>query len=358
MKHILLTIILQIFIILNSFAQYECFSASDINGYWIRDKDDLIVEIIVSEEKAEIIDCGTDCLCQNYSDNRTKFKTISYNGANSWSSEQLLYRFNYSTPCTPKELFYVSVSMSLNSDRNVIETSRGDTWAKLNDDLATFFPANPCMSNDLPNLVPYQPEEWSDKIVVDNKTGSYSGSTNFTTNDNLYVDFSFFNNSDVDIDKQVNCNIYVDNNFWQQIQVSSLQAYYYQYWWDYGYGKLSAGNYTIKMVVDPNNTIEESNENDNEYSISITVTNATTSIDNIGNEKQISISPVPAMNVLTIKGLKNISELEIYSITGKLIKQQAVKNGTINISELKQGVYFVKIKNNGKVLTTQRIVKQ
>ena len=176
--------------------------------------------------------------------------------------------------------------------------------------------------------------------------------------DVLYIDYASLNEGTVNINQQFDTYLYVDGENIFNSYSEDLPANYYTYYEDYYLGSLPAGNHTIRLVVDANNTIEESNENDNEYSISITVTNASTSINDIQSKKQISIFPVPVKDILTINGLKNTSNLEIYSLTGELVKQQSVNNGEINVSELKQGVYFVKIQDNGNVLTTKRIVKQ
>ena len=45
-----------------------------------------------------------------------------------------------------------------------------------------------------PNLTPYQPSGWSDKIVVSNVTGTNTDSDPLYTTDNLYVDWAVTNN--------------------------------------------------------------------------------------------------------------------------------------------------------------------
>lgn len=87
----------------------------------------------------------------------------------------------------------------------------------------------------LPNLTPYQPSGWSDKIVVSNTTGINTDSS-LTSTDTLYMDWAIANN---------------------------------------GSGATAAGFY-IKLyvdgiVVDTSGTIAESNEGDNEYTRTITV---------------------------------------------------------------------------------------
>src|SRR4051812_40045116 len=45
----------------------------------------------------------------------------------------------------------------------------------------------------LPNLTPYQPSGWSDKIVISTNTGTSTDSGSFSTADTLYVDWAVIN---------------------------------------------------------------------------------------------------------------------------------------------------------------------
>lgn len=85
--------------------------------------------------------------------------------------------------------------------------------------------------------------------------------------------------------------------------------------------------------------------------------NTTTGIAHI-EKSNIIIYPVPAQETITIKGLIKKSELKIYSLQGELVKQQMINYESINISNLKQGIYFVEILDNGKVIATQKIIKK
>ena len=62
-----------------------------------------------------------------------------------------------------------------------------------------------------------------------------------------------------------------------------------------------------------------------------------------------NIYPIPAKDVLNIEGLSTNSQLSVYSISGKeLMNIEAVNSFTLlNISELTQGVYFLKISERG-----------
>ena len=76
-------------------------------------------------------------------------------------------------------------------------------------------------------------------------------------------------------------------------------------------------------------------------------------------EKEISIYPNPATDKLSIKGLEQAAVIRIYSVTGELVKSVELnKNETsINIDELKDGLYILNCTDGRKTLT-QKFIKQ
>lgn len=69
--------------------------------------------------------------------------------------------------------------------------------------------------------------------------------------------------------------------------------------------------------------------------------------------------PNPAQNVLNIADSKQISSVEIFDISGKRVLLQGAKSNTlqINVSQLKAGVYIVKVLSEGSVKTFKVIKK-
>jgi M6 family metalloprotease-like protein len=63
---------------------------------------------------------------------------------------------------------------------------------------------------NLPNLTPYQPSGWSDKIVVSRATGTNTDSTGLTTADTLYVDAAVVNNGTAPTTVPFITELYVD----------------------------------------------------------------------------------------------------------------------------------------------------
>lgn len=68
------------------------------------------------------------------------------------------------------------------------------------------------------------------------------------------------------------------------------------------------------------------------------------------------IFPNPTSRWLQVETTENIKSLEVYTITGSQLRHIKSSN-TINVSELNQGVYFIKI-NSEKGSVTKRFIKQ
>jgi hypothetical protein len=127
-------------------------------------------------------------------------------------------------------------------------------------------------SANAPNLTPYQPAGWSDKIVVSNVTGTTTDSSPLKTSDTLYVDWAVVNNGTADINSTFNQKLYVDGieraTFATNPPLTIGSNTSVQ---DYSIGALGAGTHTVKIVADSGGVIPESNESDNEYTRTITV---------------------------------------------------------------------------------------
>ena len=63
-------------------------------------------------------------------------------------------------------------------------------------------------------------------------------------------------------------------------------------------------------------------------------------------KRDINISPNPSSHFIQISGLKNTEQYRIYNILGKQIAKGIISNNaTINIENLKNGLYLLKINN-------------
>jgi hypothetical protein len=119
-----------------------------------------------------------------------------------------------------------------------------------------------------PNLTPYQPTGWSDKIVVSNVKGTKIDSTSLYNTDPLYVDWAVINNGTSSA-SGYSVGLYVDGvlrNTWSSCPVLKANAS-----WsikDYPIGPLSVGTHTIKVAV-----------GSNEYTKTINILDISTAID-------------------------------------------------------------------------------
>ncbi len=76
-------------------------------------------------------------------------------------------------------------------------------------------------------------------------------------------------------------------------------------------------------------------------------------------KNNISISPVPAKEYITVFCPENINKLVIYDVSGKTVFSQNVagQNVTINTSGLSSGVYFVKILTGTQTISEKIIIE-
>ena len=127
----------------------------------------------------------------------------------------------------------------------------------------------------LPNLTPYKPSGWADKIVISNHPGDHDDDSPLYTTDTLYIDWAVLNNGADATEAGFYTRLYVDGIVKQTWETSPpLDPGWYAYAEDYSIGSLSAGNHTIKIVADYDNRIAESNETDNEYQRTINIIEA------------------------------------------------------------------------------------
>lgn len=140
----------------------------------------------------------------------------------------------------------------------------------------SLFPDFHAAQGSLPNLRPHQPREWSDRIVVSNVKDTRSDSSPLRDTDDLFVDFAAINAGAGSVTESFRVELFVDGRLAQTFDSersadSPLMSNYFASWSDYWIGRLSAGTHTLKIVVDTEDSVSESNERDNEYSRTITV---------------------------------------------------------------------------------------
>jgi subtilisin family serine protease len=146
-----------------------------------------------------------------------------------------------------------------------------------------------------PNLTPYRPTGWSDKIVVSRVSGTTTDDSALQPNDTLYVDFAVINSGSATVNSTFRTELYVDGVF--RVFVSSApptQPNAYRFVSDYNIGMLSAGTHTLTVRTDTAGAVSESDETDNEYTKTIT----------ISGTPDIRVSPLAVgFNITNLGGL-------------------------------------------------------
>jgi hypothetical protein len=126
-----------------------------------------------------------------------------------------------------------------------------------------------------PNLTPYQPSGWTDRIVV----SPYSTDINSKPDTRpllagtpIFVNWAVLNEGDAPAVAPCLFKLYVDGVEKGSWTLSPpLNVNFYAYIQNFSIGALAAGTHTVRIVADPTNVVPESVETDNEYTKTITV---------------------------------------------------------------------------------------
>ena len=127
-----------------------------------------------------------------------------------------------------------------------------------------------------PDLFPHAKSGWSAPLVVSASRAKATTDTasSFTDMDNLYVSWAVVC-SGAGVGTRFYNSLYVDNmRMVRGYPENTLSAGNHTYEVAYSIGKLSVGTHTIKIVADEDDNIAESNEGNNTYTRTITVTRA------------------------------------------------------------------------------------
>jgi hypothetical protein len=195
-------------------------------------------------------------------------------------------------------------SLSIGSHTLTLTADVNNTVAESNESDNTYTKTITVAASSLPNLTPYQPAGWSDKIVVSTGTGTSTDSAQLITTDTLYVDWAVINSGNSTANN-FSTSLYVDGVLKTSWATASLGAGIYTSNQDYSIGALSAGSHTIKITADSGGAIAETSEADNSYSKVITVAAATASAPTLGNPADGSTgqSTTPAFSWSAVSGV-------------------------------------------------------
>jgi hypothetical protein len=119
-------------------------------------------------------------------------------------------------------------------------------------------------------------------------------------------------------------------------------------------GKYNPGNYRLicaQAFVDTNVTLAYYKVNDMYFAVfENTGYNLT-----INAGKSIKVYPVPATDLIYIVNIAGIYNYEIIDLTGRICLSGILRNNRIEISELENGTYILRIKDNNSVIAKEKI---
>lgn len=130
-----------------------------------------------------------------------------------------------------------------------------------------------------PNLAPYKPPGWSDRVVVSRVTGTHSDDSPLTTADDLYVDLAVWNEGPGATEHFAWIDLYLDGekkSSWKTL--SEMAPGDIRRVQDHPLGKLGAGVHHLRAVVDQQQDVEETDESDNAYTKTVTIAQANGSL--------------------------------------------------------------------------------
>jgi len=125
-------------------------------------------------------------------------------------------------------------------------------------------------NSSLPNLIAYDPKEWDDAIVISNKIETHTDDT-IVEDQSSYIDFAFVNLTQLDIEETFSITMNINGEDLKNWTKKGLAKMTYFPIEDIKVNFNDEGTYTIKFILDIENVVQESNENDNAYSKKLTV---------------------------------------------------------------------------------------
>ena len=93
---------------------------------------------------------------------------------------------------------------------------------------------------------------------------------------------------------------------------------------------------------------------------SISIINNTVGIQNVNTtEKSIAVYPNPATSTLYLNNIDGVEMIRVSNVIGETIETMNVsgKSTTINVADLKKGLYFISFMNQNNVIATKKFTK-
>jgi hypothetical protein len=188
---------------------------------------------------------------QDNSNNESGFKIYR------WGYDGAQWTFIYLDSVAANATSYTQNSLVCGNDFNYYEVSAYNTNGESQHAGWVQGTTSPC-----PDLVPFPRDGREDPIIISSAAGT-------TTNDTLYagqiifIDWGFKNLGNADVNSNYYIDLFIDDQRFIHYPYSSLGAGALGGFDDWGETWNTSGWHTVKLVVDPDNTVDESNEDNN-----------------------------------------------------------------------------------------------
>jgi len=87
------------------------------------------------------------------------------------------------------------------------------------------------------------------------------------------------------------------------------------------------------------------------------ITQNTDAIDNIFDSDNINIFPNPVKDILFVQNADANSNVKIFDISGKIVYSNKISDGTVDMTSLSSGMYFLNIENNKGKTIVKKLLK-
>lgn len=147
------------------------------------------------------------------------------------------------------------------------------------------------------NLQPHKPSGWASPLVISGSPGQSSATATSLPNP-VYVSWAITNDGPQSFNESYSIDLYVDGIMAERWRGSGFEPSSYRFIDDWAgltdQIKLTPGNHTFTLVVDPLNQVPETNEADNIYTVEVVIGGDNTS--------QVVATRLPDLAVLTPEG--------------------------------------------------------
>ena len=196
---------------------------------------------------------------------------------------------------------------------------------------------------------------------TESQDGSYcakSGDIDDSQTSEISISFTTSENGQVSFYKKVSCE---DDSFDDDYDYLkfSIDGNEQERWdgevaWSQENYNLTQGQHTISWLYNKDSYVSEGA--DCAWVDNITLPNGASNV-KIIRKNNINIYPNPAKNIINISSLDDILNVTIFNAQGQIVKQVSnLGNQSIDISNLKKGMYFVKIQTKSTYIT-KKILK-